>query len=175
MTNKLRQKKYYYRHIHKKGNCKKCNAKIKGNSKSKLCKVCSHKGLRTKAYKGGIKIKDDTGYTYKKDYSHPFHAKNGYVPLHRLIYEDYLNKKKKLTQYQKENTIIIKGRIYLNKGTIIHHIDINSGNNELINLELIVNSKFHKFLHEQISFKVKETNIFKIIINKVIKLIRSKK
>jgi hypothetical protein len=66
-------------------------------------------------------IEKHNGYLYRKDHEHPNTSKQGYVAIHRLIYEHYLK-------------ILFDEDIYIPKGVDIHHIDGNRQNNSLINL-----------------------------------------
>jgi len=133
--------------------CLSCGKPIYKNTKYGYCKKCLRHLLFKKDYKG-TKIKDIRGYKFIKMPYHPYKAKRDYVPFHRIVYEKYLNNKNKLNWFEKENTININGRVYLRKGTIIHHIDLNQENNKIENLELLPNNIIHKFLHNQIYFNI---------------------
>lgn len=60
--------------------------------------------------------------------NHPYSSKSGYYPLHRYIYEKYIDR-------------------YLDKKEIIHHIDGNKLNNKITNLERLPSLKAHSLKH----------------------------
>jgi hypothetical protein len=73
------------------------------------------------------------GYVKKKD--HPFRAKTNYVPVYRLIYEEYLTR--------------INGiKTYINPNLDIHHKDFNPENNSILNLQVLTH-KDHKAYHHK--------------------------
>ena len=63
--------------------------------------------------------------------THPLAHYDGYILLHRLIYEEYL---RSIGEYQ--YLITMDGHYVLNPAFVIHHIDGNKLNNQLENLEL---------------------------------------
>ena len=74
-------------------------------------------------FKGGI-IKNSNGYLMIYSKNHPMAGKNGYVPLHRLVYANYLGRN-------------------LSSDEIIHHKNGNKTDNEIENLQL-VNTSQHR-------------------------------
>ena len=74
-------------------------------------------------WKGGVYLAG--GYVKVKVKEHPAKDKRGYVLLHRLVMEDYLNR-------------------YLKDDEFIHHKDGDKLNNDLSNLELVYSEKHAK-------------------------------
>lgn len=71
------------------------------------------------------------GYILVRASTHPLAHYDGYMMLHRLIYEEYL---RSVNDY--DYLIEINNNWYLNPAYVIHHVDGNRLNNNLANLEL---------------------------------------
>lgn len=94
----------------------------------------SCKGERNVNWSGGVRI-DKDGYRYIKNPNHPFCDKAGYVPEHRLVYENYY-------------LIIFDEEIFIPFPDYeVHHINEKVDDNSLINLELVTHSH-HRKLHQ---------------------------
>lgn len=72
----------------------------------------------------GGRWQDDRGYWHIYSPNHPFRTSDGYVLEHRLVMETYLGR-------------------YLTKEEVVHHIDKNTSNNKIENLELFSNNNEH--------------------------------
>jgi endogenous inhibitor of DNA gyrase (YacG/DUF329 family) len=83
-------------------------------------------GDRHPQWKGGIKIL--SGYFYAYSPNHPNKSKQGYVALHRLIYEKAHNR-------------------FLNADEIIHHVNGNKQDNRIENLYLCSRQEHGKIHH----------------------------
>jgi len=114
--------------------CTSCGKKfsvIPGKFENKFCsqncywKSC--KGIKGRHWKGGISEMTD-GSIRIWNPKHPLSSKQGYMPIHRIIAEKYLNR-------------------YLEKTEVIHHINFNKKNNQVENLYLFPNQSEHCKFH----------------------------
>lgn len=98
------------------------------------------KGELNSSFKSNEKI---TSYGYKKIrvLDHPFKDCDDFVFEHRLIAEKYL--------LNNENCVIVNGIKYLNPNLVVHHIDENKLNNDVLNLKIITKEE-HMHLHKYI-------------------------
>lgn len=78
------------------------------------------------------------GYKLIRNLDHPYANSDGFVFEHRLIAEKFLLNDK--------NSINIKGENYLDPKYVVHHIDFDRQNNEVLNL-LIMNRDEHTKMH----------------------------
>lgn len=88
------------------------------------------KGELNSSHLSDIRI-SSYGYILVKHDTHPLSHYDGYMLLHRLVYEEYLRTTNDYT-YLTE----IDGKWVLNPAFVVHHIDENKLNNSLSNLEL---------------------------------------
>lgn len=88
------------------------------------------KGELNSSHLSDIRI-SSYGYILVKNDTHPLSHYDGYMLLHRLVYEEYLRTTNDYT-YLTE----IDGIWVLNPTFVVHHIDENKLNNSLSNLEL---------------------------------------
>jgi|SRR6476619_4223877 len=86
------------------------------------------KGSNNNYWKGGRYIDRESGYVFIYKPDHPFCRKNRHVLEHRLVMEKYLGR-------------------YLDPNEIVHHINGNTSDNRIENLELFVNHSKHMKLH----------------------------
>ena len=75
--------------------------------------------------KGSKGMYKQNGYILEKAEYHPHCNKRGYVPMHRLIIENKL------------------GRYLIPRKELVHHIDGNRSNNEILNLKLTTPKEHH--------------------------------
>lgn len=80
------------------------------------------KGENSTRWNGGEVISKGYKYVYKSE--HPFCNKKGYVLEHRLVMEQKIGR-------------------YLTKQEVVHHLDHNTLNNDISNLELVNGSGHH--------------------------------
>ena len=112
----------------------------KGKYCSKACQFESQKGKQVSPhtqFKKGVKPHNYKGYrfvksrkngrTYKLIHKpdHPYATKAGYVREHRLVMEKHIGR-------------------YLTKDEVVHHIDENTTNNDISNLQLMTPSDHSK-------------------------------
>ncbi len=90
------------------------------------------KGKTHPNWKGGGYLHQS--YWYIRKPNHPFSYRNGYIAEHRLIYEHYLK-------------ILFDEDVYIPSNVDIHHIDSNTQNNSLINLEALPREKHISLEH----------------------------
>ena len=90
------------------------------------------KGSNNPNWNGGIFI-DKFGYVHILRPDHPNSDNRGYIKEHRLIYENYLS-------------ILFDQDIFIPKNYDIHHINENTSDNSLINLQLVTRSE-HTTIH----------------------------
>lgn len=93
----------------------------------------SYKGSNNSQWKGGIRTVKGYKYIWKPE--HPNAGKQGYILAHRLIYEHYLK-------------ILFDEDVFIPIKYPIHHIDKNSKNNSLINLQFVLSNSDHRKLHK---------------------------
>lgn len=98
-----------------------------------------HKGELAPSFKGEKRISHGYQVVYKPE--HPF-SKENHIREHRLIAEKYL-----LDDY---NSVEINGQKYLRPEFVVHHIDFDKLNNDIINL-CVMKKDDHSAMH--ISFK----------------------
>jgi hypothetical protein len=115
-----------------------------------ICLICKElKRLTTKkiCYKCAIEVSTvckeedivwqgrNREYGYIMAWDHPFRWKIGYVSIYKLVYEKYLTK--------------INGiKTYIHSNVDVHHIDHNTKNNFITNLEIIPHEE-HKAYHHK--------------------------
>lgn len=110
---------------------------IKRNSKGQFVKGCASinpkgskrpemSGDRNGHWKGGITYRD--GYRFISCHNHPFKNGRGYVREHRLVMEKHLNR-------------------YLDTKEVIHHLNGDTLDNRIKNLQLLPNKSTHTKLH----------------------------
>jgi len=108
-----------------------CSSKVR---KEIMAGISNHqfglKGELNPSYISDIRT-SSYGYMLVRASTHPLAHYDGYILLHRLIYEEYL---KSIGEYQ--YLITMDGHYVLNPAFVIHHIDGNKLNNQLENLEL---------------------------------------
>ena len=127
-----RRKGYWVRVYGKIKNCPVCNKKFFATaSQLRICKnqnniSCSckcagflRKGIKNYNWKGGKAIVKN--YILVSVPNHPAKDKRGYVPEHRLVMEKHLGR-------------------YLERWEIVHHLNHNSQDNRIENLELYSNT-----------------------------------
>jgi dUTP pyrophosphatase len=100
------------------------------------------KGDLNSSYISDIRTSSN-GYILVKALNHPLCHYDGYMLLHRLLYEEYL---KQSGDYQ--FLIDMDGYWVLNPAYVIHHIDGNRTNNKIENLELTTLSE-HSARHSE--------------------------
>lgn len=118
-------------------NCKLCGIVFKSSSGisrnkifcSRLCRSKYNRGNKNTNYKGG-KIKRGK-YWAVKTYDHPSAPSDGYIREHRLIMEKYIGR-------------------YLLKEEVIHHINGNTLDNRIENLQLFSSDKEHATFHQKL-------------------------
>lgn len=106
--------------------CEKCKKEYKVYPYRKNSRFCSRKcsnqvTLNNKGRRGITRI--NSGYLMKYIPEHPNNS-NGYVLLHRLVMEEYLDR-------------------YLTKEEVVHHINKDITDNRIENLELMSNQSVH--------------------------------
>lgn len=84
---------------------------------------------QTPHYKGG-RIINTQKYILILKPDHPFANNDGYVREHRLVMEEYLGR-------------------YLSPKEVVHHINGDTEDNRIENLELLASSNIHGILHYQ--------------------------
>ncbi|MAH50308.1 hypothetical protein CMI37_31090 [Candidatus Pacearchaeota archaeon] len=116
--------------------CKEC--KVEFDFPKKERKYCSrkclfvtvkppiHKGENHPNWKGGKTLRGK--YYFIHSPTHPFHNARNEVREHRLIMETKLGR-------------------YLSPEEVVHHLDLNSLNNDVSNLHLFKNQKEHAKYH----------------------------
>lgn len=87
------------------------------------------RGNKAANWKGGIV--NNSGYKYIYMPQHPFSNKSGYIKYSRFIIEKHICR-------------------YLNSKEVVHHIDRNKSNDNLINLMLFSNNSEHMKFHYKI-------------------------
>lgn len=107
-------------------------------------------GLRkeqTANYKGGKYI-NKKGYYLILSNEHPFRDKNNYVYEHRLIVEQNYQ------LFDEKFFVVIDGKHYLKKESLVHHKNENKSDNRIENLAVMTKSE-HQKLHakKQIRYK----------------------
>jgi dUTP pyrophosphatase len=100
------------------------------------------KGELNSSYQSDIRISSH-GYVLIRYVNHPFCHSDGYILMHRMIYEEYL---KSINDYQ--YLIDFNGVWVLNPSFVIHHKDENKLNNSLSNLEITTLSE-HSARHSE--------------------------
>jgi len=85
------------------------------------------------------------GYRYIKIKYHPFANKDGYVPEHRLVMENYLRE----NDPKNKNLIKVNQILYLNPIAVVHHIDRDKLNNQIKNLKVFENVNNHTAFHNK--------------------------
>ncbi len=128
--------------------CKKTYFRDRGNARKggdPICSLACRKVWLSKA-DGAEKHKrgKNTGHVLVKMASHPL-AKKGWVPKHRLILENHLNR-------------------YLDNQEIVHHINMDQQDNRLENLCLFSNSKEHFLSHGSLNGCVKQLLEMKVLV-----------
>ena len=128
-------------------------------SKSCLGKANS-KGEKNYFWNGGKTI-NSGGYMEVKVDSHPYATQRGYIREHILLVENYLiiNDPKRRWLHK------LGDKLYLNKNIIIHHIDGNKRNNDLLNLYVFDSNEEHSRYHMNL-IKNKEIKKLKSNIKK---------
>jgi hypothetical protein len=107
---------------------------------------CTHYGRQGyKKGKSNPKFKGiryhSSGYVLIYQPNHPFKQHDGYVPEHRVIFEEYLK------THNPESPFLLNG--YLNARYIVHHKDHNIINNHIENLEVFTQSEHMKIRHKR--------------------------
>lgn len=100
------------------------------------------RGEDNPAWIGGRRI-DDHGYVQVRMPDHP-HAKDGYFYEHRLVVEEHTRRN------DPDNKLLIEidGKKYLRRSAVVHHIDEVKTNNDISNLMLLPDQRFHAFIHK---------------------------
>jgi len=107
-------------------------------------------GLRkeqTANYKGGKYI-NQKGYYLILSNEHPFRDKNNYVYEHRLIVEQNYQ------LFDEKYFVVIDGKHYLKKESIVHHKNENKSDNRIENLDVMTKSE-HQRLHTKKFVRIK--------------------
>jgi hypothetical protein len=99
----------------------------RGRFCSKKCQFSFMTGDKSHRWRGGKKISKG-GYIYIFQREHPHSTKNGYVLEHRLLMEKKIGR-------------------YLTKEEVVHHINSNTKDNRIENLELFSNQGEHLSYH----------------------------
>lgn len=97
---------------------------------SRDCQTKGHSGKNSPSWQGGRKLKrknDPKSSVLIYNPSHPNCNRDGYICEHRLIVEESIGR-------------------YLEKTELIHHIDCDHSNNDIINLD-IVSQEEHNQVH----------------------------
>lgn len=102
-----------------------CSKSCRSKGQSKLRGMENHHN-----WKGG-RYKTSDGYRVIKCRDHPFSDSQGYVKEHRLVVEEKMGR-------------------YLTKEEVVHHIDFNRSNNNIVNLMLFPTSKAHMKFHTKL-------------------------
>jgi len=110
------------------------------------------KGEDNASFKSGIRI-SSYGYVLIKDSNHPRAWADGYIPIHRLIMEEFL-----LAQEEYEYLENINGRYVLSSEYEVHHIDENKLNNSIANLEVLYGRE-HKSIHGIVNYQHRTVDI----------------
>ena len=112
--------------------CQICQKPIQKQSKfcSYKCKGVAMRGKGNPKWKGGVSNRRGIQLIYKPN--HPFAEPNGYIPVHRLIAEEWLKNHKINSPY----LIEYMGNFYLSSNCKVSHLDGNSYNNSITNLKI---------------------------------------
>ena len=124
--------------------CSVCNCEVEKIIKDGInAKYCSHNcysKLRTGVKRGSKNkriLSKDYVYIYNPEHPHAIGTRKLYVAEHRIVMEKFLDR-------------------YLTNDEIVHHIDRNTLNNNIENLQLLTPSQHSKLHHKERGHLCKE-------------------
>lgn len=107
------------------------------------------KGDKNASWKSDYKEKN---YRFKRVLDHPFKDEDDYVPVYRLVADEYLT--------TEENSIVINGKRYLKQECVVHHKDFNKFNDSPDNLYVFKNKGMHILFHNLYGHRVNSVEEF---------------